>query len=718
MVPSGPLGHRPEGPFTMRQRITHTAGTFRATSLLASLALASCGSDTGDTATAASTGAPLTTYVGYTRIDPNPGGLFPTPEFASVLVGNEDFTSSFGIVNEADGGLALDYFGNAYQADIRFGEGALLVSWSLAKRSFATDTGVGTVSYDRTISGFNTTLIEPRNVAIAHVAGLVMVTDTSDSLIKVWGTSAGGDVPPLFTADPGAEPWDVAFDDASDTLFAALTNGTIAVFDDFTAARPTVATRTIIPSLDGAVQASVSLRGIAIDPSSAGDRLVATDFGVADSGVDGALWEISGAAAANGPTLADRASGGSTGLRGPVDVVIAEDGFLRVADGEGNRLSVFAPSIFSASEPRPTLVRALDRPAGIALEPEMPLRSVGPVSDVDDPSIALDGLIVTTSPAGGNGSVLLLDESLGQIAERVFSLGVPAAAVAVDALGDAYVGTTDGFTGGIGVVNRFTTQRGEGFDLSFDSSRDRLIQIAPGIFFPVPTIVDPQGLDVDSATDLVVISDPGFPGIWVFGRTAGDSAAEVRFFDEGFTVPSILPQGLDYDAPTDRLFVAVSNGTIYVYDAFTQSPGGLPDRVITPANALGTTQASTSIRDVLYDSERDILFATELGAASGVGDDGAIYVIPGASSATGLAAPLSVITGALTGLDDPYDLAWNGATLWVTDTANETISRFDDALTLDGNAAPDASVGEPDVRSIAVVPAGLAPATGGSIYGE
>lgn len=702
----------------MRQLTTIPAVTLQATTLLASLAVVSCSSDTEDTAPTAGTGAPLTTYVGYTRIDPNPGGLFPTPEFASVLVGNKDFNSSFGVINEAEGGLALDYFGNAYQADLLIGEGAIRISWSLAKRSFATDTGVGTLSYDRSIFGFNTTLVEPRNVAIAHAAGLLVVTDTIDSLIKVWGTSASGDAPPLFTMTPGAEPWDVAFDDASDRLFAALTNGTIAVFDDFTVARPLVPTRTIIPSLDGAFQASVSLRGIAIDPSSAGDRLVVTDFGAADAGIDGALWEITGAAVASGPTLADRVSGGSTGLRGPVDVVIAEDGFLRVADGEGNRLSVFSPTVFSSSEPRPILTRALDRPAGIALEPETLVRSVGPVSDVDDPSVSLDGLIVTTNPAGGNGSVLLLDESLGQIAERVFSLGAPAASVAVDALGDAYVGTTDGFTGSIGVVNRFTTQRGEGFDLSFDSSRDRLIQIAPGIFFPVPTIVDPQGIDVDSATDLVVISDPGFPRIWVFGRTAGDSAAEVRFFDEGFTDPAVLPQGLDYDAPTDRLFVAVSNGTIYVYDAFTQGPGGLPDRVITPANAMGTTQVSTSIRDVLYDSERDMLFATDLGAASGAGNDGAIYVIPGASTASGLAAPMSVIAGAFTGLDDPHDLAWNGETLWVTDTANETISRFDKALTLDGNATPDASVAEPDVRSIAVVPSGLAPATGGSIYGE
>ncbi len=698
----------------MRQSITVPAFT-----LSAALAAASCGSSSsGDTAAAGSTGAPVTTYVGYTRVDPNPGGIFPTPEYASVLVGNKDFASSFGVINEAEGGLALDYFGNAYQADLLLGEGAIRITWSLAKRSFESDTGVVSAGYDRSIAGFSTTLVEPRNVAIAHREGLVIVTDTGDAMIKVWGTAAGGDVPPLFAADPGAAPWDLAYDDAADRLFAALLDGSVAVFDDFAATRPVAPTRSILPSLDGVAQASVSLRGISIDPSSGGERLIVTDFGAEDAGVDGALWEITGASLAAGPTVSDRMGGGFTGLRGPVDVVVAQDGVLRVADAEGNRLSIFSAGVFGASEPRPILTRALDRPAGIALEPEAPVRSVGAVSDVDDPSVALDGLIVTTNPASGMGSILLLDESLAQIPDRVFSFGAPAASVAVDALGDAYVGTTDGFTGSIGVVGRFATQRGVGFDLSFDPSRDRRLQIAPGIFFPVPTIVDPQGIDVDSTTDLVVISDPGFPGIWLFGRAAGAEAAEIRLLEDGFTDPGVLPQGVDYDASSDRLFVAVSDGTIYVYDGFTQSPGGMPDRVITPAGALGTTQASTSIRDVLYDAERDVLFATDLGAASGSANDGAIFVIEGASLASGLTAPASVIAGASTGLDDPHDLAWNGETLWVTDITNETIARFDAALTLDGNVLPGASVAQPDVRSIAVVPAGLGPAAGGSIYGE
>ena len=98
--------------------------------------------------------------------------------------------------------------------------------------------------------------------------------------------------------------------------------------------------------------------------------------------------------------------------------------------------------------------------------------------------------------------------------------------------------------------------------------------------------------------------------------------------------------------------------------------------------------------------------------------DGAIYVFEGVSNAAGgLLAATRIVTGAATGLDDPSDLAWNGRNLWVVDEANETISLFEDALTLDGNVAPLATRVEADVRSVEVAPAAVAPTTGGSILG-
>lgn len=599
-------------------------------------------------------------------------------------------------------------------ADFQDNKTGVSINWSQRLRSDASETATFNLGYDRRIRGFFTGFSQPRNVAIAHAAGLLMVSDSGTADIKVFGTAATGNVPPLFTAAPPAAPWDLAYDDAADRLFASLTDGTIAVFDDFAAVRPVVADRVIVPTTDGVTQATTSLRGIALVPGSMGDRLVFTDVGAVGADVDGLVGAIDGASVADGRTDATILPASRSTLRDPVDVVATADGRLRVADAETNRLLILAAT---ALEDPPSggavveLQRAIDRPSALAVEPVDPVRTVGAVGDLEDPMAPLAGLVVTTDPDGSNGMLLLLDERLALPSERALDFGAPVRGVTIDSVGDAFVCSSQGSTGSIGVINRFATQRGTGADVSFDDSRDRLLQIFPGIFIPEPSLEDPidVDVDVDETRDVVIVSDPGFPRIWAFGRTAGKTAESFRFADGGLVNGTALPGGLDYEATSDRLFVAVSNGTIYVYDDFLDSPGNLPDRVITPADSFGAVQISTSIRDVLYDRTNDVLFATDVGA---------IYVFEGVSSAAGgLLAADRVITGAATGLDDPSDMAWNGKNLWVVDEANETISLFEDALTLDGNVAPLATRVEADVRSVEVVPAAVAPTAGGSILG-
>ena len=45
--------------------------------------------------------------------------------------------------------------------------------------------------------------------------------------------------------------------------------------------------------------------------------------------------------------------------------------------------------------------------------------------------------------------------------------------------------------------------------------------------------------------------------------------------------------GLDYDFGSDTLYVACSSGAVFVYEDFVAVPGDLPDRTITPGDALG-----------------------------------------------------------------------------------------------------------------------------------
>ncbi|MFT6110186.1 MAG: hypothetical protein ACJA2W_003111 [Planctomycetota bacterium] len=265
------------------------------------------------------------------------------------------------------------------------------------------------------------------------------------------------------------------------------------------------------------------------------------------------------------------------------------------------------------------------------------------------------------------------------------------------------------------MLNRVALERGTGADLAYDPSRDRALEIEGNPFFPVPKPVAPTALDVDEPTSLIVLSDPARPGIWSFGILAGPASEEISVVDTGMAVGSAEPRGLDYDAGTDTLYAAISNGTIYVYESFRGVMGESPDRTITPADSIGASQVSTSLAGLVHDRSRNLLIVSDVGAAAGAASDGALYVFDVVSGASGLTSPIATITGASTGLDEPVSIAWNGSSLWVADQENGTISRFDDFLTLDGDVAPTATLAVPDVISVSVKAQGLAPTSGGSI---
>lgn len=175
-----------------------------------------------------------------------------------------------------------------------------------------------------------------------------------------------GLVPPrILTTVPvsvaGGRTWDVAYDPLSDRLFAAMTNGTVAVYDAFiiranlaSLGGPAVTpSRTITPGavVDGSsLKTSVNLHGIAYDRPS--DQLVVSDVGSATDDSDGALFVI-----ANASEAADAATGGGAAiveparsLRGaatllgnPVDILLRPDGRLFVAEkaNGGGQILVF-----------------------------------------------------------------------------------------------------------------------------------------------------------------------------------------------------------------------------------------------------------------------------------------------------------------------------------------------------------------------------------------
>lgn len=677
--------------------------TPRLTLLCCSLALASCSGD--DDSGALNLGPEVTTYAGFTRSN----GI------ASITRGDRAFESDFFLINQGEGGIALDYFGNAYQADRNMGSGAIQVLWRVRERSIDAGTAILRDSLDRRISGFNTTLMEPIDVALAQRAGLVIVSDAGDGLIKVWGTSAGGDVAPIFTATPAAAPHGLDYDEQEDRLVAALDDGTIAVFDDFAANRPAAPTRTITPTLDGVNPASTRLRGIAIDVGR--NRVLVSDPGDPMNGEDGQLYFVSNLDIATGLTTVLVGPLDGAALSEPGDLALTPGGRIRVADEEAGELVVLVPSVLSAGPGGLTTVvtySAFRSPregaSSVAVEPATPERVVGEVSDITDPQAILDGIAVVAKEAGMPSTLRLYGTDLMDPPLRNLELPRDGFGLAISATGDAYVST--GASLAVDVIHRYADSRGTDVGDAFTPGLDRQLQVG-GIFAPF-SFVEPRGLDLDSQTDLLVVADPGAAAVSVVGQTAPDDAESFILLTDGYDAAVAVPRAVDYDRATDRLFVGNSNGTIYVYDTFLGSTGTAPDRILTPGASNGT-QASVDIAALEYDAERNLLLALDVGAATGMAADGSVYLFEGASTASGLVEPDLVLAAAQTGLDDPSDMAWNGSSLWVVDPTVGVLVRFDDVPSLDMSTAPDATLALEGASAVALVPAGLNPATGGSI---
>lgn len=171
--------------------------------------------------------------------------------------------------------------------------------------------------------------------------------------------------PRILTTVPvsvaGGRTWDVAYDPLSDRLFAAMTNGMVAVYDTFiiranlaSLGGPAVTpNRTLTPGtvVDGiSTKLSVNLHGIEYDRAS--DMLVVSDVGLASEDGDGALYLIGSASEASDTATGGGAAivepvralrGSATRLGNPVDILLRPDGRLFVAEklNGGGQILVF-----------------------------------------------------------------------------------------------------------------------------------------------------------------------------------------------------------------------------------------------------------------------------------------------------------------------------------------------------------------------------------------
>lgn len=601
----------------------------------------------------------------------------------------------------ANEGVAFDSLGNLLQASDSE-SGSIKTICQLANRS---DGATFTANTDREITGTNTTLVNPKGIAIAQKSGLIFIADFGAMQVTTFGATAAGDAMPLGTTITEAAPWDVDYDESNDRLYVALTNGDVAVYDNFVggefAAMPS---RTITPSNNDGVQISVNIHGIVYDSNT--NKLVLSDVGSASDATDGSLFVINNASAADGAVSVARSiAGPATMLGNPVDISL-EGSDLRVAEKSNDAVLIFS-NIFAgeSGDITPDLVTSTIKPESITklgMQNEM-----ADISDSDKVNMALLGVAVSSNPGTPGETTGHISRLSSQLTTTLGSYNASQTieSVAFDKAGNSYA-TFDNSTtsiGGIVISNKVAINRD---GQTYSTSQDSLINgVNTGL-------ISPKGLDVasDSGMILVAENNADTPSISIFSTcTTGDASPlmTLTFANDA------RPWDVDYDATTDRAFVALTNGTVAVFDEVkSKLMAGTTnivteDRLITPANAGTAVEAPSNIHGIDYDSLSGSLILSDVGSAA-VADDGKIYVLNNVATASGLVNISTTISGPNTLLGNPVDIMYSGSDLYVAEKSNNVVMRFNNILSsVGGDISADASAAFTAPESVAVLPAWL-----------
>lgn len=623
----------------------------------------------------------------------NPGSA---PTTARV---SESYRSYFTFATGGNEGVAFDAAGRFYQAsDVNAptDPGSIRV---------VTRYHGDVTAAERVIGGPGTTLtglVNPKGIAVAD--GLVMVANNGAARVSVFGASAAGDVAPVATTALAAQPWDLFYDAAGDVLYVALVNGEVAIFDGYVGGSFGAAglSRTIVP-VDGAgAKLSTNLHGIDYDDAS--DTLVVTDVGAANAAAsptfaaDGSIYVFADASAADGNVAPARIiEGPLSRLGNPVDAIL--DGpDLRVAEKANDLLLVFRGVLNGPSgDAAPDLAVASIKPESLAFEPAW--EDVVDTSDLDDPADGVRAVAVVSNPAGAatGRMVKLLSRGLNrELATFAFTTQA-IESVAVDAMGDAWATYDDGDTatvGGIAVVGRYVSRTG-----TYSTSRDRVITGA------ATKLVSPKGIEVADGAGLVFVAEnnAASPAILAFSTSAAGNAAPA--FTTALTGIA-RPWDVDYDPASDRMYVALVNGDIRVYDDYVATAGvGSATRTITPS--VAGVDVSDNAHGIVYVEAFDLLIVSDVGTNTTAPfmNDGELFVIDAASWSMGnVEVTTRIISTDTTPLANPVDIAFDGRNLYVAEKALDLLHWFPDVLSGSGDASSAAFTrGE----SLAIIPGWL-----------
>ena len=552
------------------------------------------------------------------------------------------------------------------------------------------------------LTGAATGLVNPKGIAFAEEAGLIMVADFNGQKISVFGGQAAGDVAPIAEIMTSAKPWDLAYDEESDRLYVALTDGTLAVYDDVASSdfAPSVM-RSVVPSDADGNQLSINLHGIVYEPMS--NRIVLSDVGDAAVADDGQIFVLDNVSTADGATVPTRVIGGATTQLGnPVDIILTGSD-LRVAEKSNDAILVFS-NIFNgeSGDVAPTLSTPSVKPESLAEFTD--LETMVDSSDDGITTMPIRGLSVSSNPSTDS-------ETTGQVAQysavlsselSTFDSGMSIESAAYTASGDGVItfDNPDTSTGGLIVVNRLKTMRD---GMMYSDSYDHMIVGSE------TGLIAPKGLGISSDDGMVFVADVNetTPAVRVFSPCASGNVAPLLTLE---AANGARPWDVDYDPSTDSAYLALTNGTVAVFEEVVrkmesgQTVITGEDRLIVPASDGTAFAAPTNIHGIDYDSQSDSLVISDVGSAADA-TDGKLYVISGAGSADGLANVSVNIAGPNSMLGNPVDLMLSNGHVYVAEKSNGMILRFDNILNASsGDIDPTFSMMYPAPESVQVLP--------------
>lgn len=587
---------------------------------------------------------------------------------------------------------------------------------------------------DRMISGKGIT--SGKGMIVLDWQGWYVVADHGAAKIKVFSRAVAGAAEPMFelSLPAGTSVWDVAYSSRGDRLFAALTNGSVAVYDGFTLSSSTnraAPDRTFSSSAPHSTH--TNFHGILYHYAT--DSLLVSDVGATIAGEngnfasDGSLVLFQAPGELSGPVVPTKViAGAATKLGNPVDIHMITDftnGFdnrvstLYVAEKAANLVLAWV-DIFNvgAGNIAPTLMAASNQPEALAGE-----EFLGGVDGGQGPNTVL-----TLQNPGVNGQGILpgnyraqFVEGLGQTEELSFTPSnafdtyegidpvgqqtatnlLESVAMGDSGYGDAFItfsatSASSNPGGGIQVVHTMRTRRGGELDTV---RRDRVIQGAN------TGLLDPKGIAY--ARNHIVVADFGAADVKFFHPCAAGNVAPFATINELGADTSVWDVHIAYNRALASLtlYVAATNGTILAYDDFATTWGeGGPTRTI---RYEGGVNAHAIVSGGYWDGDTyvEALFVADVGDPANA-TDGAIYRIHNYDTANGEVTPAWRNAGSNSLLGDPVDLVLDSsAGLLVAEKGQNMLLQFSSPFLSTGltDQAPSSSVSVTSPQSIATI---------------